>query len=90
SRDGFFTTFCISPYSRYLARWCARRGLTLGGDLASRTPQPWPMRLVFFFPTPTASDGLGGPGQSKTRQGSSNLRTVVVLLPHGGANTSPS
>ncbi|MEU5474895.1 DUF5941 domain-containing protein [Streptomyces lydicus] len=28
SRDGFFTTFGISPYSRYLARWCARRGLT--------------------------------------------------------------
>ncbi|MQS07199.1 DUF5941 domain-containing protein [Streptomyces alkaliphilus] len=28
SRDGFFTTFAISPWSRYLARWCARRGLT--------------------------------------------------------------
>ncbi|MDX3527414.1 DUF5941 domain-containing protein [Streptomyces sp. ID05-39B] len=28
ARDGFFTTFCISPYSRYLARWCAGRGLT--------------------------------------------------------------
>ncbi|MEV8312094.1 DUF5941 domain-containing protein [Streptomyces flavidovirens] len=28
SRDGFFTTFCVSPYSRYLARWCARRGFT--------------------------------------------------------------
>ncbi|MCX5447602.1 DUF5941 domain-containing protein [Streptomyces libani] len=28
SRDGFFTTYAISPYSRYLARWCARRGLT--------------------------------------------------------------
>ncbi|MGW8949261.1 DUF5941 domain-containing protein [Streptomyces sp. NPDC055709] len=28
ARDGFFTTFCISPYSRYLARWCANRGLT--------------------------------------------------------------
>ncbi|TXC94836.1 DUF5941 domain-containing protein [Streptomyces sp. ISID311] len=28
SRDGFFTTYGISPYSRYLARWCARRGLT--------------------------------------------------------------
>jgi phosphatidylglycerophosphate synthase len=27
-RDGLFTTFAISPYSRYLARWCARRGLT--------------------------------------------------------------
>lgn len=28
SRDGFFTTHFISPYSRYVARWCARRGLT--------------------------------------------------------------
>ncbi|WP_398955623.1 DUF5941 domain-containing protein [Streptomyces sp. GC420] len=28
SRDGFVTTFFISPYSRYIARWCARRGLT--------------------------------------------------------------
>ncbi|MBW5420863.1 CDP-alcohol phosphatidyltransferase family protein [Streptomyces sp. BG9H] len=28
SRDGFFTTYAISPYSRYIARWCARRGLT--------------------------------------------------------------
>ncbi|MEN3583424.1 DUF5941 domain-containing protein [Streptomyces sp. ZYX-F-203] len=28
SRDGFFTTFCVSPYSRHVARWCARRGLT--------------------------------------------------------------
>jgi phosphatidylglycerophosphate synthase len=28
TRDGFFTTYCVSPYSRYLARWCARRGLT--------------------------------------------------------------
>ncbi|WTI78632.1 DUF5941 domain-containing protein [Streptomyces sp. NBC_00727] len=28
ARDGFFTTHFISPYSRYIARWCARRGLT--------------------------------------------------------------
>jgi phosphatidylglycerophosphate synthase len=28
SRDGFFTTHFISPYSRYIARWCANRGLT--------------------------------------------------------------
>ncbi|WP_069812909.1 DUF5941 domain-containing protein [Streptomyces sp. TP-A0874] len=28
SRDGFFTTFCVSTYSRYIARWCAHRGLT--------------------------------------------------------------
>jgi hypothetical protein len=26
ARDGFFTTFLVSPYSRYVARWCARRG----------------------------------------------------------------
>ncbi|MER5771243.1 DUF5941 domain-containing protein [Streptomyces sp. NPDC001985] len=28
ARDGFFTTHCVSPYSRHLARWCARRGFT--------------------------------------------------------------
>jgi phosphatidylglycerophosphate synthase len=28
SRDGFFTTHFVSPYSRHIARWCARRGLT--------------------------------------------------------------
>jgi phosphatidylglycerophosphate synthase len=26
--DGFFTTFLVSPYSKYIARFCARRGLT--------------------------------------------------------------
>jgi phosphatidylglycerophosphate synthase len=26
--DGFFTTFFVSSYSRYIARWAARRGLT--------------------------------------------------------------
>lgn len=28
ANDGFFTTFFVSPYSKYLARWAARRGLT--------------------------------------------------------------
>ncbi|WP_404817170.1 DUF5941 domain-containing protein [Streptomyces thermolineatus] len=28
ARDGFTTTFLVSPYSKYLARWCARRGFT--------------------------------------------------------------
>jgi phosphatidylglycerophosphate synthase len=28
ANDSFFTTFFVSPYSRYLARWAARRGLT--------------------------------------------------------------
>lgn len=26
--DGFFTTFFVSPYSKYVARWAARRGCT--------------------------------------------------------------
>jgi phosphatidylglycerophosphate synthase len=26
--DGFFTTFFVSPYSKYIARWAARRGFT--------------------------------------------------------------
>ncbi len=26
--DGFFTTYFVSPYSKYLARWAARRGYT--------------------------------------------------------------
>ncbi|MFC9247852.1 DUF5941 domain-containing protein [Streptomyces sp. NPDC057136] len=28
AHDGFVTTYFVSPYSRYIARWCARRGLT--------------------------------------------------------------
>ena len=28
STDGFFTTFLVSPYSKYIARWAARRGWT--------------------------------------------------------------
>jgi hypothetical protein len=28
SSDGFFTTFFVSPYSKYIARWAARRGYT--------------------------------------------------------------
>jgi phosphatidylglycerophosphate synthase len=27
SEDGFFTTFFVSPYSKYVARWAARRGI---------------------------------------------------------------
>lgn len=29
--DGFFTTHFVSPYSRYIARWAARRGFTPNG-----------------------------------------------------------
>jgi hypothetical protein len=26
--DGFFTTYFVSPYSKYVARWCAEHGVT--------------------------------------------------------------
>jgi DNA (cytosine-5)-methyltransferase 1 len=42
-----------------------------------------------FFPTPTASDGTGGPGHSTRRMGGLNLRTAVTHLPNGGASTFP-
>ena len=29
--DGFFTTFFVSPYSKFIARWAARRGWTPNG-----------------------------------------------------------
>lgn len=32
--DGFFTTFCVSPYSRFIARWFAHRGWTPNGVTA--------------------------------------------------------
>jgi CDP-alcohol phosphatidyltransferase-like enzyme len=28
ANDGFFTTYFVSPYSKYIARWAARHGLT--------------------------------------------------------------
>lgn len=60
-----------------------------GGGVNSLTPRPLPTRFVFFFPTPTASDATGGPGNSPKRTGGMNLRTVAIHLPHGGGTTSP-
>ena len=31
ANDGFFTTYFVSPYSKYIARWAARRGWTPNG-----------------------------------------------------------
>jgi phosphatidylglycerophosphate synthase len=31
ANDGFFTTFFVSPYSKHIARWAARRGWTPNG-----------------------------------------------------------
>lgn len=40
--------------------------------------------VVLLFPTPTASDGTGGPGTSPKRTGGLNLRTAVTTLPDAG------
>jgi hypothetical protein len=34
NNDGFFTTYAVSTYSRYIARWCARRRWTPNGVTA--------------------------------------------------------
>jgi hypothetical protein len=34
NNDGFFTTYAVSTYSRFIARWCARRGMTPNGVTA--------------------------------------------------------
>ena len=34
NNDGFFTTYAVSTYSRYIARWCAKRGWTPNGVTA--------------------------------------------------------
>ena len=34
ANDGFFTTFFVSPYSKYIARWAARRGWSPNGVTA--------------------------------------------------------
>jgi Family of unknown function (DUF5941)/CDP-alcohol phosphatidyltransferase len=34
NNDGFFTTYAVSTYSRFIARWCARRGWTPNGVTA--------------------------------------------------------
>jgi hypothetical protein len=34
NNDGFFTTYAVSTYSRYIARWCSKRGWTPNGVTA--------------------------------------------------------
>jgi Family of unknown function (DUF5941)/CDP-alcohol phosphatidyltransferase len=34
NNDGFFTTYAVSTYSRFIARWCAKRGMTPNGVTA--------------------------------------------------------
>jgi hypothetical protein len=34
NNDGFFTTYAVSTYSRYIARWCAKRRMTPNGVTA--------------------------------------------------------
>ncbi|MCO6004817.1 CDP-alcohol phosphatidyltransferase family protein [Actinoallomurus purpureus] len=34
NNDGFFTTYAVSTYSRYIARWCGKRGWTPNGVTA--------------------------------------------------------
>ncbi|KAF4408690.1 DNA cytosine methyltransferase [Streptomyces lycii] len=42
--------------------------------------------VVYLLPTPTTSDGTGGPGTSPHRKGGMNLRTAVTTLPDPDAD----
>lgn len=64
------------------------RGCAAPGEAQEGGTVPLSMtKSPSFFPTPTASDGTGGPGTSPNRKGGENLRTTVTRLPDGGATT---
>lgn len=69
-----------------------RSGMTSGGHVyelvtpksAPRTNATGGSRLpIPLMPTPTTSDGTGGPGTSPKRKGGLNPRTAVTRLPRG-------
>lgn len=41
-----------------------------------------------LWPTPTAADATGGPGQAKSCEGGMNLRTVIQMFPTPTVNDS--
>lgn len=64
--------------------------MTSGGHVYELvTPKSAPRTLatagsqlpIPLMPTPTTSDGTGGPGTSPKRKGGPNLRTAVTRLP---------
>lgn len=65
---------------------CGRAGHLYDGCVYEQTPQ-WPtrgLRKLTSYPTPTKSDGSGGPGVTPKRTGGKNLRTVVAELEGNG------
>lgn len=83
-RDGCCWRTCqgslFEGWEKYSETW-PRSGMTRNG-IAYRLPPLVPRTSVIersssrIWPTPTASDGMGGPGSSG-RDGGPNLRTVV-------------
>lgn len=46
--------------------------------------------VCFLLPTPTRSDGTGGPGTSPSREGGLNLRTLVTHLTQDWGQFDPA
>lgn len=61
---------------RYVSRF-PRSGCMIGRDVYARPPLTVAKRLPGLWPTPTRSDGTGGPGVSPKRTGGKNLRTAA-------------
>jgi hypothetical protein len=66
----------------YSGTW-PRAGMTRNGTASQLSPLA-PLTDVIgsgLWPTPTARDGMGGPGTSPKRLGGMNLRTAVMMWP---------
>src|SRR5919201_4363021 len=68
ANDGFFTTFFVSPYSKYLARFAARRGWT-----------PNALTIVSFVVGLAAAAGFGFGSRAGLVAGALLLQASFVL-----------
>ena len=100
--DGFFTTYFVSPYSKYIARWAARRGLTPNqittvsmaiGVLAARAFATgerrgwWRARCCSRSPSPSTASTASSPA---TRAQFSKLGAWLDSIFDRGRSTSCS
>lgn len=65
-----------------------RSGMMRSGQLFQQPSLAARIKEIDYglWPTPTSSDGTGGPGTSEKRQGGMNLRTAVTIWPTPAAS----
>lgn len=68
-----------------LAQWCQQPARSERATAKRGDPDAASVTVAAMLPTPSRSDGAGGPGDSG-REGGLNLRTAVTLLPTPAAS----